>query len=278
VVVNVNYHGSTGFGYAFKDSITHRWGELELIDLEAATDALLREPWVDRQRVYASGGSYGGYMVAWMNGHVPPGRYAAYVCHAGCFDWRATFSSDAWSWFPKELGAWYWDGPDQVARQSPVDAVAGMHTPTLVTHGLLDYRVPDAQGLAYYNTLKARGVDARLVWFPDENHWILKPRNSRQWHGEFFAWLERHPRADAATSKPRKPRQRDAAPPRAAAAPAPTPAPSAAPASTRVVGDKGTTTHVATARPVKPGAARKPSRHASTPTGPTRKTVRRAPG
>jgi acetyl esterase/lipase len=69
-----------------------------------------------------------------------------------------------------------------------------MNTPTLVIHGALDYRVPDAQGLAYYNTLKARGVDARLLWFPDENHWILKPRNSKQWYGEFFAWLARHDR------------------------------------------------------------------------------------
>ncbi len=198
VVVNVNYHGSTGFGYAFKDSITHRWGELELIDVEAATDALLREPWVDRTRVYASGGSYGGYMVAWMNGHVPAGRYAAYVCHAGCFDWTATFASDAGSWFRKELGAWYWDDPDAIARQSPVTFVGAMTTPTLVIHGRQDYRVPDAQGLAYYNTLKAKGVDARLLWFPDENHWILKPRNSKQWYGEFFAWLERY-------AKPAKP-------------------------------------------------------------------------
>jgi dipeptidyl aminopeptidase/acylaminoacyl peptidase len=79
--------------------------------------------------------------------------------------------------------------------QSPHAFAAGMSTPTLVIHGALDYRVPDAQGLAYYNTLKARGVDARLVWFPDENHWILKPRNSRLWYQEFFGWLERHDKA-----------------------------------------------------------------------------------
>ncbi len=192
VVCQVNYHGSTGFGYVFKDAITHRWGELELANVEAATDTLLAEPWVDRRRVYASGGSYGGYMVAWMNGHVPAGRYAAYVCHAGCYDWTATFASDAWSWFPKELGGWYWDNAEGVARQSPVAFAQNMTTPTLVIHGLLDYRVPDAQGLAYYHTLKARGVDARLLWYPDENHWILKPRNSKQWYEEFFAWIAGH--------------------------------------------------------------------------------------
>ncbi|MBC7958179.1 MAG: S9 family peptidase, partial [Cytophagales bacterium] len=84
VIACVNYHGSSGFGYQFLDSITHRWGELELQDVEAATDWLLKKPWVDKKRVFATGGSYGGYMVAWMNGHVGPGRYQAYVCHAGC--------------------------------------------------------------------------------------------------------------------------------------------------------------------------------------------------
>jgi dipeptidyl aminopeptidase/acylaminoacyl peptidase len=192
VVASVNYHGSSSFGYAFKDSITHRWGELELQDVEAATDWLLTEPWVDRRRVFATGGSYGGYMVAWMNAHVPSGRYAAYVCHAGCFDWTAMFADDAYTWHAKELGAWYWDDMAQVNRQSPHAHAAGMSTPTLVVHGALDYRVPDAQGLAYYNTLKARGVDARLLWFPDENHWVLKPRNSRLWYAEFFDWLRRH--------------------------------------------------------------------------------------
>ena len=192
VVACVNYHGSSSFGYAFLDSITHRWGELELKDVEAATDVLLAKPWVDRRRVFASGGSYGGYMVAWMNGHVPAGRYAAYVCHAGCFDWTAMFADDAYTWHAKELGAWYWDDMKRVHAQSPHAFAGAMSTPTLVVHGALDYRVPDAQGLAYYNTLKARGVPARLLWFPDENHWILKPRNSRQWYAEFFGWLRAH--------------------------------------------------------------------------------------
>jgi dipeptidyl aminopeptidase/acylaminoacyl peptidase len=203
VVAAVNYHGSSSFGYAFKDSITHRWGELELQDVEAATDRLLKRPWADRKRVFATGGSYGGFMVAWMNGHVPPGRYAAYVCHAGCFDWTAMFADDAYAWHSKELGAWYWDDPQQIAKQSPHASAANMRTPTLVIHGALDYRVPDAQGLAYYNTLKARGVDARLLWFPDENHWILKPRNSRLWHAEFFGWLARHGGAGASPKSAR---------------------------------------------------------------------------
>ena len=192
VVAVVNYHGSSSFGHAFLDSITHRWGELELQDIEAATDALLERPYIDPTRVYATGGSYGGFMVAWMNGQVPAGRYAAYVCHAGCYDWAAMFADDAWSWHAKELGAWYWEDLAQVQKQSPVSYAGAMATPTLVIHGALDYRVPDAQGLAYYNTLKARGVPARLLWFPDENHWILKPANSLLWYEEFFAWLKAH--------------------------------------------------------------------------------------
>ncbi len=192
VVACVNYHGSSGFGHAFLDSITHRWGDLELQDVEAGTDWLLKQGWCDKKRVYASGGSYGGYMVAWMNGHVPAGRYNAYVCHAGCFDWVAIFSDDAFGWHSKELGAWYWDDMQKVHSQSPHAFAKTMGTPTLVIHGALDYRVPDQQGLAYYNTLKAKGVDARLVWFPDENHWVLKPRNSKLWYGEFFDWLKAH--------------------------------------------------------------------------------------
>jgi dipeptidyl aminopeptidase/acylaminoacyl peptidase len=211
VVASVNYHGSSGFGHAFLDSITHRWGQLELHDIEAGTDWLLKKPWVDPQRLFATGGSYGGYMVAWMNGHLPAGRYQAYVCHAGCYDWVGMFADDAWAWHAKELGGWYWDNPAQVHRQSPHHYAQHFTTPTLVIHGALDYRVPDAQGLAYYNTLKARGLEARLLWFPDENHWILKPRNSRQWYGEFFDWLKAHdPGKTARTQRklvqPTKPR------------------------------------------------------------------------
>ena len=191
VVASVNYHGSSSFGYAFLDSITHRWGALELQDIEAGTQWLVKQRWVDKKRVFASGGSYGGFMVAWMNGHVKAGRYAAYVCHAGCFDWTAMFADDAYTWHAKELGAWYWDDIEKINAQSPHAFAKHMKTPTLVIHGALDYRVPDAQGLAYYNTLKARGVDARLLWFPDENHWVLKAQNSRLWYAEFFGWLKR---------------------------------------------------------------------------------------
>ena len=189
VVACVNYHGSSSFGRKFTESIEREFGKREFFDVEAATDLLLKRGFIDRERLVATGGSYGGYMVAWMNGHTD--RYKAYVCHAGCFDWVAMFSDDAWYWFPKELGAAYWDDMARIEAQNPRAFVKKMKTPTLVVHGLLDYRVPDAQGLAYYNTLKAKGVPTRLVFFPDENHWILKPQNSRLWYQEYFAWLAR---------------------------------------------------------------------------------------
>jgi dipeptidyl aminopeptidase/acylaminoacyl peptidase len=192
VVAQVNYHGSSGFGHDFKRSIMGRMAQLEHQDIEAGTDWLRGQPWVDPTRIYATGGSYGGFMVAWINGHSAAGRYRAHICHAGVFDRVATFAADSWASRRKDLGHWYWDNLDAVLAQSPHAHAAHMNTPTLVIHGALDYRVPDCNGLAYYNTLKARGIDARLLWFPDENHWVLKPRNSQQWHTEFFAWLERH--------------------------------------------------------------------------------------
>ena len=192
VVASVNYHGSSGFGFAFRDSIMGRQGQLETADVEAGTDWLLRKPWVDRRRLFASGGSYGGFLVAWMNGHLPPSRYRAYVCHAGVFDRLLTFSADSYAQRPLDLHALYWKNAGKVRAQSPSTWAHRMRTPTLVIHGNNDYRVPDANGLAYYNTLQSRGVAARLVWFPDENHWVLKPRNSRLWYREFFSWLRAH--------------------------------------------------------------------------------------
>jgi dipeptidyl aminopeptidase/acylaminoacyl peptidase len=189
VVVAVNYHGSSGFGQRFLETITTRYGEKEMADVEAATDFLLARGYVDRQRLVATGGSYGGFMVAYMNGHTD--RYKAFVCHAGCYDWVSMMATDGYRFFAEELGAFHWEDEARVMRQSPHHYVGAAQTPTLVIHGELDYRVPATQALQYYNTLKAKGVPARLVYFPDENHWILKPKNSRLWYREFFEWIAR---------------------------------------------------------------------------------------
>ncbi|HSC23757.1 MAG TPA: S9 family peptidase [Casimicrobiaceae bacterium] len=189
VVAAVNYHGSSGYGQAFLETITGRYGEKEFADVESATDFLIAQGYVDPERLAATGGSYGGFMVAYMNGHSD--RYRAFVCHAGCYDWVSMMATDGYRFFAKELGAYHWEDEARVMRQSPHHFVQNAKTPTLVIHGELDYRVPATQALQYFNSLKAKGVAARLVYFPDENHWILKPQNSALWYREFFAWLSR---------------------------------------------------------------------------------------
>ncbi len=146
VVAAVNYHGSSGFGQQFLGTITERYGEKDLADIEAASEYLLRRGYVDGERIIATGGSYGGFMVAYMNGHTD--RYRAYVCHGGCYDWVSMMATDGYRFFAKELGAFHWDDEARVMQQSPHHYVKEAKTPTLVVHGELDYRVPATQGLS----------------------------------------------------------------------------------------------------------------------------------
>jgi dipeptidyl aminopeptidase/acylaminoacyl peptidase len=189
VVAAVNFHGSSGFDAKFLATLHANMSEPSFADVEAVTDALIKEGIVDKNKLYAAGGSYGGHMVAWMNGHTD--RYKAYVCHAGVYDWQAQFGDDMYLWTKDELGVWPWEDPKKHGAQSPHTYAKNMKTPTLVIHGEMDYRVPYYEGLEYYNTLRAKGIAARLVIYPDENHWILKPQNSRLWYREVFAWLKR---------------------------------------------------------------------------------------
>ncbi len=199
VVAAVNYHGSSGFGQKWLETITGQYGKKEYADVEAGTDWLLRQGYIDRSRLVATGGSYGGYMVAYMNGNTD--RYRTYVCHAGCYDWVSMMATDGYHFFADELGAFHWDNPARVMKQSPHHYVKHAKTPTLVIHGELDYRVPATQALQYYDTLKAKEVPARLVYFPDENHWVLKPQNSRLWYREFFGWIARYAPGGAAPKR-----------------------------------------------------------------------------
>ena len=136
------------------------------------------------------GASYGAYMMAWLNGQTD--RFQAMVCHAGVYNWHGMMASDIVRGRERRLGAFPWEDHAKVDKQSPHRYSANFKTPTLVLHGEKDYRVPVTQGLEYYNTLRLKGVPARLVYFPDENHWILKPQNARLWHREVFAWLEKY--------------------------------------------------------------------------------------
>jgi dipeptidyl aminopeptidase/acylaminoacyl peptidase len=147
-------------------------------------------PYIDKKRTAAFGASYGGYMMAWLNGHTD--RYQALVCHAGVYNWHSMIASDYARNFEYQLGAFPWGQPGAVDKQSPNRFAKNFRTPTLVTHGERDFRVPVTQGMEFYNTLRLRGVPARFVYFPDEDHSILKPQNSVLWHREVFAWLDRY--------------------------------------------------------------------------------------
>jgi dipeptidyl aminopeptidase/acylaminoacyl peptidase len=190
VVAAVNFHGSTGFGQAFTDSITGDLGTKPAEDILKATEWLAAKPYIDRNRVAAAGASYGGYLMAWLNGHTD--RFKAMVCHAGVYNLHGMLASDTTRSRERAMGALPWGDLAVIDRQSPQRFAAKFRTPTLVLHGERDFRVPLAQGLEYYNTLRLKGVPTRLVYFPDEGHWVLKPQNSRLWHREAFAWLARH--------------------------------------------------------------------------------------
>lgn len=190
VVAIPNFHGSSGFGQKFTDSITGDMASKPFEDIMKATDYMEAKPFIDKTRTTAAGASYGGYMMAWINGHTD--RYKAMICHAGVYNWHSMMASDFVRSRERPLGALPWGDQAKIDKQNPQRFAANFKTPTLVMHGENDYRVPITQGMEYYNTLRIKGVPTRFVYFPDENHWVLKPQNSRLWHREFFAWLEKH--------------------------------------------------------------------------------------
>jgi dipeptidyl aminopeptidase/acylaminoacyl peptidase len=190
VVACPNFHGSSGFGQKFTDSITGDMATKPFLDVMKATDYMERLSYIDKDRMAAAGASYGGYMMSWLNGHTD--RFKALVCHAGVYNWHSMMASDVVRGRQRPLGAPPWGDLTRIDKQSPQRFAANFKTPTLVMHGEKDFRVPVTQGFEYYNTLRMKGVPTRLVYFPDENHWVLKPQNARLWTHELFAWLDKY--------------------------------------------------------------------------------------
>ena len=192
-VVFIDFHGSSGYGQAFTDSISGDWGGKPFEDLRKGLEAALeRHSWLDGRRACALGASYGGYMVNWIAGNWPD-RFRCLVNHAGLFDHRAMYYSTEELWFVEwDHGGPYFDAPAAHEKSNPANHVDAWKSPMLVIHGALDFRVPYTQGIATFTALQRRGIESRFVFFPDENHWILKPANSRQWHDEVLGWLDRH--------------------------------------------------------------------------------------
>jgi len=189
----VNRHGSTGFGEAFALSIHGKWGEKPLADIMRSTDYLLEKlPSIDRDRLAAAGGSYGGYLAAWILGHTD--RFKCIVDHAGANNFYAQYGGDLTSYvFTGEvLGGTPWENIEGMQRNNPMFYAKNFKTPTLIIHGEQDYRVPYGNALELYGVLQAMGIPSRLVLYPNENHWVLSPQNSIYWNYEVQQWLARY--------------------------------------------------------------------------------------
>lgn len=196
VVVMPNPRGSTGYGQKFTDEVSGDWGGRVYDDIMAVTDHVAAQPWADPARFAAAGGSFGGYMVNWLLGHTD--RFKAFVSHAGVYDLPSMGGETEELWFTKwEFGGLPWQTPETHAKWSPSQHAANFKTPTLVIHGELDFRVPYGQGLQLFTALKMNQVPAKLLVYPDEGHWILKPQNTVLWYKSFQDWIQEWTRPQA---------------------------------------------------------------------------------
>ena len=191
VVAEVNFHGSTGYGQKFTDAISQHWGDYPYQDLMKGVDVVARLPYVDSTRMGAAGASYGGYMVYWIAGHT--NRFKVLVDHDGVFNTASMAGSTEELWFTD----WEFGGPLYANRAlyekwSPLNHVSEWKTPMLIVHSQLDYRVDLSEGYQAFTAAKRMGVDAKFLSFPDEGHWVLRPRNRRIWWGTVLDWLEVH--------------------------------------------------------------------------------------
>ena len=189
VVIMPNPRGSIGYGQKFIDDINADWGGKPYDDIMSVADYVAKLPYADPDKMAAAGGSYGGYMVDWILGHTQ--RFKALVSHAGVFDLRSMFGATEELWFPLwEFHGAPWDNPDLYAKLSPSFYAKDFRTPTLVVGGELDFRVPYGQALQLYTSLQLQKVPSKLLMYPDEGHWVLKPQNSVLWYNTFIDWVK----------------------------------------------------------------------------------------
>lgn len=188
LVVMPNQRGSTGYGQKFIDEVSGDWGGRAYDDVMAVADAVAALPYADPNRMAAAGGSYGGYMVNWLLGHTT--RFKALVSHAGVFDLVSEARETEELWFPLwEFKGMPHENPEMYRKWSPSEFIKDFKTPTLVIHGDLDYRVPAGQGMQLFTALQMQKVPSKLLMFPDEGHWVLKPRNSELWYKTVLEWV-----------------------------------------------------------------------------------------
>ncbi len=188
----VDFHGSVGYGQKFTDSIRGDWGGKPLVDLQKGLAAALeRYPFLDGDRVGGLGASFGGFMVNWIAGNWSD-RFLCLVNHDGNLDERLAYYDTEELWFPEwDHEGRPWSHPEGYEKHNPINYVQNWKTPMLVIHGALDYRVVDTQGISTFTALQRRGIPSQLLYFPDENHWVLQPHNGILWHETVLAWLDR---------------------------------------------------------------------------------------
>lgn len=192
-VVMIDFHGSTGYGQAFTDAISQHWGDRPLEDLQKGWAAAQQKySFLNGDKACALGASYGGFMVNWIAGNWNE-PWKCLVNHDGVFDQRAMGYATEELWFTEwEQGGTPYDVPQNYEKFNPVNHVANWKKPMLVVQGQLDYRIPVEQGLATFTALQRQGIESKFLYFPDENHWVLKPHNSVQWHDTVNGWLKQH--------------------------------------------------------------------------------------
>ncbi len=190
VVVMINFHGSTGYGQKFTDSISGDWGGKPYVDLMKGLDYVEKTyPFIDKNREAALGASYGGYMANWILGHTD--RFKCIVSHDGMFNAESAYGTTEELWFMNwEFGGPPWKKRDVYRKWSPHEYAANFKTPTLVVHGQLDYRLDVSQGFDLFTTLQVLKVPSKMLYFPDEGHWVLKPQNSRLWYKTVNDWVD----------------------------------------------------------------------------------------
>ncbi len=190
VVIMINFHGSTGYGQKFTDSISGDWGGKPYVDLMKGLDYVEKTyPFIDKNRVAALGASYGGYMANWLLGHT--NRFKCIVSHDGVFNTESAYGTTEELWFPE----WEFNGPPWKQRElyrkfSPHLFADKFKTPTLVIHGQNDYRLDVSEGFQLFTTLQRLKVPSKMLYFPDEGHWVLKPQNSRLWYKTVNDWVD----------------------------------------------------------------------------------------
>jgi dipeptidyl aminopeptidase/acylaminoacyl peptidase len=201
VVFEPNPRGSTGYGQKFVDEISGDWGGKAYTDIMNGVAYAASLPYIDREKIGAAGASYGGYMIDWIEGHNDDARFQfkVLVSHDGVYNLTSMYGATEELWFPEwEFKGTPWTNPDMYARWSPHLFAKNFKTPLLVIHSELDYRVPVAEGLQLFTTLQRQGVESKMLYFPDENHWVLKPLNSQLWYDTVLGWLDAHlkPKSD----------------------------------------------------------------------------------